>query len=599
MGKHSNTPASLANEPNYSDSQKIEAELINILYQQARTVLLGLIPTATVAAALFYNKVPATYVFGWLSAVYLLILIRYLSILKFKSYQRSYTDTIKWGRQLAFLSFLSGCTWGAASILFFTPDHLQSFIILTLIIISLTITSMAALAPYLVAYFSYTTPAMIPLAWRYINIGQSDYAIFGILLILFIITLIPFARVNHRMLRQSVTLRFENFNLVQELTVQKEKAEHAMHEAEEASVAKTKFLAAASHDLRQPLHAMGLFLGILDDRIEDNDQKVILDKLKKSSVALSGLLDSLLDISKLDAGIVQAELRTFRIQSLFDALKHEFETSAQDKKLRLSFVSTGLWTQSDYRILERILRNLISNAIRYTDKGGIVIGCRRRAGKILLAVYDTGIGIQHDKMGDVFVEFHQLHNPERDRTKGLGLGLAIVQRMAKLIDAPILATSTPDKGSIFGLYLPRVDAAIQEQVSQAAWRNQHFLDNKLILIVDDEAEIRDSLSALLTGWHCKVITSASGAEALAKLHENIPDIILADYRLREEERGTDVIRRIQDKFPDTAIPAIIITGDTSPDRIKEAEASGYKIIHKPVSPDKLRGLISYALFNKQ
>ena len=577
---------------------RVQAELINLLYQQTRTVLLGLTAAASAVAIIFYNNVPNKHVLIWIILVYCLTFIRYLFSRKFKLKQRGYADTIKWGWQFTFFAFLSGCTWGAASVVFFTPENMQLFVILTLIIIGLTITSMAALSALLWAYYAYAIPAMLPIIWRYMSMSDQAYNVFGMLMLIFIVTLFPFARVNHRTLRQSIMLRFENIELVQQLTEQKEKAEQARQVAEEANVAKTKFLAAASHDLRQPLHAMGLFLGALEDRVEKDDQKIIVQKIQTSSHALSGLLDSLLDISKLDADVVQVEPKFFYIQSLFDALAHEFEPHAFEKNLRLKFIKTKVCLYTDYAILDRILRNLISNAIRYTNKGGVVIGCRRHKGKTLLAVYDTGIGIHDDEMEEVFREFHQLHNPERDRSKGLGLGLAIVKRMAKLLDAPLLMKSIPNKGSMFGLVMPGVSWIEKiEEISRPVARSI-FFDDKLVLIVDDEMEIRDSLTELLKSWHCKVIAAASGEEAGQALnHGNvIPDIILADYRLRDSETGNDVIRKIQSIYTAHTIPAIIITGDTAPDRIKEANASGYKILHKPVSPEELRVKLGDILF---
>ncbi len=577
---------------------KIEAELINLLYQQTRTVLLGLTAAASAVAIIFYNNVPNQYVLIWLAIVYGLTFVRYLFFRRFKIRERDSVETIKWGWQFALFAFLSGCTWGAASLLFFMPDNMQLFIVLTLIIIGLTITSMAALSAFLWAYYAYAIPAMLPIVWRYMSMDDQAYAIFGILMLIFIVTLFPFARVNNRTLRQSVMLRFENVELVQQLTEQKGKAEQAKQVAEEANVAKTKFLAAASHDLRQPLHAMGLFLGALEDRVEKDDQKSIVQKIQKSSYALSELLDSLLDISKLDAGVVQVELKSFPVQSLFDLSEHEFESYALEKDLSLRFVKTDVCVQADYTILDRIVRNLISNAIRYTDKGGVIVGCRRYQGKILLAVYDTGIGIQPDKMEEIFHEFHQLHNPERDRSKGLGLGLAIVKRMAGLLNAPLLTNSVPGKGSRFALLLPEAFSVGQGEVVLNDVTRPMFFDGKSILVVDDEMEIRDSLTQLLESWHCQVIAAGSSQEAESVLNDSrlLPDIILADYRLRDSETGNDVIRKIQSMYPDHTIPAIIITGDTAPDRIKEANASGFTILHKPVLPKELRALLAKILF---
>ena len=597
MGNHDDSLTVISDEEPASYHVKVEAELINLLYQQTRTVLLGLIATATIVAIIFFNNVPNENILIWISIVYGLTFARYIFFRRFKSRERDPGEIVKWGWQFAFFAFLSGCTWGAASLVFFTPDNIQLFIVLTLIVIGLTITSMAALSAYLWAYYAYAIPAMLPIVWRYLNMDDQAYTVFGVLMLIFIVTLFPFARVNNKTLRQSVMLRFENVDLVQQLTEQKEKSEQARLVAEEANIAKTKFLAAASHDLRQPLHAIGLFLGALESRVEKEDQKVIVQKIQNSSYALSDLLDSLLDISKLDAGVIEVEPKTFRIQDLFNVLAHELESSAAEKDLRLRFVNTKLCLHTDYVILERIIRNLISNAIRYTNKGGVVVGCRRYKGKILLAVYDSGIGIKEDEMEEVFREFYQLHNPERDRSKGLGLGLAIVKRMVQLLDVQLLSASIPNKGSMFALVMPKVSSPHHDEVVTKKGSNPVFFNGKWVLIVDDEMEIRDSLSELLQSWHCDVIAAASSKEAVEALHDSnvTPDVILADYRLRDCETGNDVIDKIQSTYSESRIPAIIITGDTAPDRIKEANASGYKILHKPVSPDELRLILDDVL----
>ena len=581
----------------FSQQRRVQAEMINLLYQQTRTILFGLMVVATAIAIIFYNNVPNEHVIIWVAIVYSLIFVRYLFFRQFGLKKRDADDTIKWGWQFAFFAFLSGCTWGAASVVFYTPENIQLFVVLTMIVIGITIISMATLSAFLWAYYVYAIPTMLPIIWIYMNMDDQAYSVFGIVLLVLIVTMFNLARSNHRSLHQSIKLRFENIDLVQQLTAQKEKAEQAKQVAEEANASKTKFLAAASHDLRQPLHAMGLFLGALEDRVEKENQKVIVQKIQKSSHALNGLLDSLLDISKLDADVVQVEPKLFCVQNLFDSLECEFEPDAAEKGLRLKFIKTQIFLHTDYAILDRILRNLISNAIKYTNKGGIAIGCRRHKGGILLAVYDTGIGIHENEMENIFQEFHQLQNPERDRSKGLGLGLAIVKRMAKLLNASLLTSSIPEKGSMFGLVLPEALSIDQMDVVPKQFVHPIFFESKWVLVVDDEMEIRDSLKILLESWHCNVITAASGKEAIGVLNKSkvVLDIILADYSLRDSETGNEVIREIQSNYKDHKISAIIITGDTAPGRIKEANASGYKILHKPVSPNELRLLLSEVL----
>ncbi len=570
----------------------VEAELINMLYQQANTALIGVIATASGIAAIFFNEISWLVLSIWLIAIYALSFIRYTFTKKFKAQALETIDHLRWGWLFTFFVFLSGLSWGAASIVFFTSDNLQLFNILTLIIITLSIGSLAVLSAFPAAYYLFVIPAMVPMIWRYLNIQEQYYMVFGLLLIVFYLSLFSIVRVNHRMLRDSVILRFENTGLIHQLTEEKEKAE-------KANISKTKFLASASHDMRQPLHAIGLFLGVLEDRVEKPGEKMIVKKIAKSTNALNDLLDSLLDISKLDAGVIQTDTAPFSINDLFDALENEFKSIANEKGLKISFAATQQWVNSDYRIIERITRNLISNAVRYTHVGGIVVGCRRYQGQTLLAVYDTGIGIAAENMEDIFGEFYQLHNPERDRSKGLGLGLAIVKRMAKLLDMPLYIKSIPRQGSVFGIIMhtyPKTKNGMLPTVTLSASETR-FFDDSCILVIDDEAEIRESLSELLRGWHCRVISAASGVEAIHVLQKNNiqPDIILADYRLRDNETGIEAIGKVHSLYSAATIPAIIITGDTAPDRIREAKMSGYKILHKPVHPHELRALLAEML----
>jgi len=596
MSNNKNAKTTALEAPVVSQNANVETELIRALYQQSYTALIGVIATATGIAAIFINEVSSQIVAIWLITIYVLSFVRYSSIKKFNA-QQGHAAAVRWGQLFAFFAFLSGLTWGAASIIFFTPDNLELFNILTLIIIAMSVGSLAALSAYPKAYYLFVVPAMLPMIWRYLSIDESYYIIFGSLLLVFNFALFSIVRVNNRMLHDSIVLRFENIDLIEQLTEQKEKAE-------QANISKTKFLASASHDMRQPIHAMGLFLGVLAERVEKEDQKIIVQKIQKSSDALGNLLDSLLDISKLDAGVVKVVRETFSLDCLFDALNNEFQALAKEKNLTIKFVRTKLWINSDYRIIERITRNLISNAIRYTESGRILVGCRRHQGRTLVAVYDTGTGIPESRMQDIFREFYQLHNPERDRSKGLGLGLAIVERMSKLLDMPLYIKSIEGKGSVFGFVLPAEDASMPATIEVVVSEALYF-DDKTVLVVDDEDDVCDSLTELLHSWHCDVIAATSGSEAVQILQKNKkrPDIMLIDYRLRGNETGTSVIEKVNllyagqkvGKEIGGVIPAVIITGDTAPDRIKEAERSGYKILHKPVAPDALRLLLAKVL----
>lgn len=365
----------------------------------------------------------------------------------------------------------------------------------------------------------------------------------------------------------------------------------AMVSAEQANLAKSKFLAAASHDLRQPLHAMTLFIAALDDRIEAAEPKKLVDSIRHCAAALESLLQTLLDISKIDAGIVVPEVVDFKLAPLVERLCAEHAMPARTAGLRLMAQCGNLTVRSDPALVEAILRNLLGNGIRYTHAGSVEILCTPTTAGIEVAVRDTGVGIPAEQHGRVFDEFVQLANPERDRTKGLGLGLAIVRRLASLLCSEVTLESEPGKGSVFRFTLPIGDpAAIVDEAPPAMLPS--LLEESVIVVVDDEAAVRAGMQVLLEGWGCRVVVADSDADAIARLQADglVPQIVVADYRLREGKTGVDAIRRIAAHFG-TAISGVIITGDTASERLGEAKASGYILLHKPVAPGKLRALL--------
>lgn len=372
-------------------------------------------------------------------------------------------------------------------------------------------------------------------------------------------------------------------------------------EAERANMAKSRFLAAASHDLRQPMHALMLFVTDLKQRIQYPEVSRIVHNIESSVSAMVSLFNALLDISRLDAGVLHANPVDFPIQSLFDRLRLEFSAAAREKGLDFSVMGSKQVVRTDPLLLERIVVNLVANAVRYTARGGIVVGCRRQRDAVRVEVWDSGPGVPLERQRDIFQEFFQLSNPERDRSKGLGLGLAIVERMAKLIGTRVRLRSVVGKGSVFFLTVPLGAAArvVRERAEPMELVGQP-LAGAFVVVVDDEGPILEGMRALLLSWECEVAAVDSQASALAAATQagKAPDAIISDYRLRDDENGIDVIRALRANFG-AAIPGILVTGDTAPDRLREAEQSGFYLIHKPVRPAKLRTLLTHLLTRKK
>jgi signal transduction histidine kinase/CheY-like chemotaxis protein len=366
-------------------------------------------------------------------------------------------------------------------------------------------------------------------------------------------------------------------------------------ELELASTAKSRFLAAASHDLRQPMHALGLFVARLRETVHARDAVHTIEQIEASVRALDQLLDALLDISRLDAGVLKPRLEDFQVQPLLARMQTEFLPAAQAKGLRLSVMPSRLVVRSDPVLLERILMNLMSNAVRYTSLGGIIVGARRREGHARLEIWDSGPGIPVEKQQAIFQEFYQLGNPERDRSKGLGLGLAIVKRLAQLLEHPLDLTSSPGRGSRFSIELPLGEARRVTPPPRLR-KPPGDLSGAFVVVVEDERLVREGMQDLLTQWGCQVVTAGSAMEAAARLaeHDRIPDLIISDYRLRDGETGIQAISRLQAEYP-VSIPALLISGDTAPERLREARESGLRLLHKPVPPARLRAMLAALL----
>ncbi|MFA5824606.1 MAG: ATP-binding protein [Gallionellaceae bacterium] len=360
----------------------------------------------------------------------------------------------------------------------------------------------------------------------------------------------------------------------------------AQHQAEEANLAKSKFFAAASHDLRQPIHAQGLFLEVLSHTALTQQQCELLTNICAASEASAEMLNMLLDFSRVEAGVVEPQVQAFRLQTLFNKIEREFEPQADAHGLAYHSRETDLVVQSDPALIELVLRNLVSNAIRYTERGGLLVACRKRGSQAVLEVWDTGIGIEASQQSKVFCEFHQLGNPERDRRKGLGLGLAIVQGLARMLGHGLSMASVPHRGSVFRLVLPIATATLPVARVSVEQDKAQLFDVRVLVIDDDEA-VRSGMLQLLRGWGCKCEVAESIEEALVLARKQAPDLVISDYRLREQRTGLDAIAALRALLGDT-LPALLITGDTAPDRLREALASGIPLLHKPVSAGELR-----------
>jgi signal transduction histidine kinase len=556
----------------------VKAELVRYLYRQAPASIVTLFVVAGILAYILWDTVPQQWMIGWLIALVVVNTLRFAQISLFFRRNPPVQGIERWAVFSAAGSALVGTVWAVACFLFLDPAHPISLITITVILMGVAAGSIVNLASYLPSFWVVVGPSMGALIgvliWHGGTVSNTVALLAGVASMAYIVG----ARNVHRLLNESLQLSFENLAL--------------RRDAEHANAAKTRFLAAASHDLRQPIHALGLLLATLADRVKDAGSAPVLKQLDGAVDAIDSMLNSLLDISKLDAGVVRPDIGPVELGALLERLNGEHQPIARVTGNELRMRPTSVVVLSDATMLQRILANLISNALRYTANGRVLVGARRCGGSIRIEVYDNGPGIPQDSLEDIFLEFHQLGNPERDRRKGLGLGLAIVKRLAGLLGHKIDVRSTVGRGSRFAITVPlsterRPAARPASSVAMGA-----DLLGARVLVLDDDISVLDAMRTLLEGWGCDVITTSSPQEAEAALASDsrLPDMLIVDYRLRRHASGIETIERLH-QLARHRIPALVVTGDTAPDRLREAQESGYPLLHKPVRPAQLRAVM--------
>lgn len=527
----------------------------------------------------------------WLSLIAAQVLVRFGLWIRYRRTALGSENARAWLIRAMWGSFASGCVWGLAGILFHVPGQLEYQLLVLFVQIGMASSAVYALTAYMPAFYAFLFPGMSPLPFVHALQGGLLHEMLAGMIVVYIVATFFFARNLHRVLLRSLHLRFENLDLMEDLQRQKEAAERA-------NAAKSRFLAAASHDLRQPIHALGLFTDHLREELRNQPKALgIADRIESSVEAMEGLFDALLDISRLDAGVIEKNVFDFPVQRLLTRIETMFTPLAIERGLRFSVVRSRAVVSSDPLLLDRIVGNFVANAIKYTAEGGVVVGCRRRESGVSIQVLDSGPGIPEQYHQEVFLEFFQLENPERDRTKGLGLGLAIVARIARLLNHhPVVLRSVVGKGSMFAINVPYGDARLVVNGHGSAPALADRFPGTWIAVVDDETAILQGMHDLLSGWGCNVVAAAGGASLLATLRERKirPELIITDYRLRDNENGIDLIRQAQREFG-MKIPGILVTGDSAPDRVREAAASGFQLLHKPVAPARLRYLMHLLL----
>jgi two-component system, sensor histidine kinase len=577
--------------------EQIDIDRVRALYATA-PVASGI---AVVAGALWVLVFTAQEGLATMLAFYALVLANQATRIALWRRQRAEPDDALrariWARRYTLTMLTGGLIWGIGSVLFFPPDDSarQVFILVAAYGISSGATAPNAYHPPAMVAFLIAT--LLPILARVLAEGGLVYGVVGVSLIMQVGLMILFGLSMSKQLRASIRMRYDNDALIEQLREKTAIAEAAQRKAEQASLAKSQFFAAASHDLRQPMQALGLFAASLRESKRAPEDARRIDQILSSVDTLESLFDELLDISKLDAGYVKPAPSHFAARSLFTRLENAYAPLARKSGLELSFDHAGAVLHTDSVLLERVLGNFISNGLRYTPAGSVRVRCRAAAAGVRIEVADSGVGIPAEEHDRVFDEFYQLGNPERDRRKGLGLGLATVKRMAQLLGSRVSLDSAPGRGSVFAIEVPQGDPArVAAPVAALEAQEIDGLHGRLIAVVDDERDVREGLADLLAQWRCRPVVAASTAELEQRLSESgeQPDAVIADYRLREHQTGVGAAKVLRARFG-ASLPVLIMSGDTTQEIFKVVREQRLPLLSKPVRAARLRAALLHLL----
>ena len=585
-------------------------EEVRSAFDYMPATLAGNLAGTGVVALLFWARAPHWMLGGWLGAIALMWAARLWMFRQFRLAQPQHLhEWARWRRWWNLGTLCSGVLWGTSAWLFHPHgDNVQQTgLIIT--VYTFCIAAVPVLSTQPRVFLAFAALCFVPMVARIALVGDVySLQLAGILLLIFSLTTL-LARNYRQALQRVIELKLHADELLQQLRLEKQAADQARQEAEVANRAKTQFFTAASHDLRQPLHAMGLFAEALRHKSHDVEVIHLVNSINGSVDALESLFSELLDITRIDTGGVEVHPQGFEVGDILRKLRLHFEPTAFEKGLGLRLRGGRHVVHADPLLVERILRNLVSNAIRYTLDGTVLVAARRRGDRVLLQVWDTGVGIPVDEQQRIFEEFYQVapttladgsSTAQAQQRKGLGLGLAIVKRLAELMGVPLEVRSQPGRGTVFCLSLPvgklpRGQAVVPS--GKAAF--SVTLDGRHIVVVEDEPAVRAGLEVLLAGWGATV-TSFDSVAAVTQWAAECgpaqapPHLLIVDYRLEQGRNGVDAIVALRQHFG-VELPAIIVTGSTMTGHEQEAQDKNFHLLIKPVVPNKLRAMIAFKL----
>ena len=600
------TPTASA-APDAQTALRVLREQVAALYAVSLSSTIVGTLLACALAGIFYWRLRDPMALYWLALNFALILRRPLYTAYYQDPQAAERSAF-WASRHSKLIFVYSAVWGLAPWLFLPVDDLAMTCLMMLVMLGLASGGVPAVGALWPSLLSFVLPMVLGLITALLWHGGSLYIALAALATVHLLATLDFARQQNRVLNEALLSRFEKEALAELLARQ-------MAVTQKVSEEKTRFFASASHDLRQPLHAIALFGAVMEKELQGLPQHTNATRLMRAVNALGTSLDTMLDVSRLDAGVVTPELRAVALNAVLQSINPVFTSLAEEKGLQLRLRASPLWVKSDAHLLQRLLSNLVDNAIKYTTQGGVLVVARARetaaGAQAWIDVIDTGAGIAPQHQDLIYQEFYQVNNPGRDRTQGLGIGLSIVRRLSALLDHPVELKSQPGRGSRFRVKLPRTPApALAPELAMAEAQEQAPLNPGLaltaavqvlprhILLIEDESDIGDAMTALLGAYGVRLRVARDELQATAafrqKAAESAPlDAMICDYRLANGVDGLELAQRLRQQFA-PHLPLLLVTGETSAERLQRVRDSGLPVLFKPVSAAALLAALAAA-----
>lgn len=576
--------------------QRVREEQFALIFFKANRNSSGVAFAMSLVLWLYaYLRFDSQWALLWGLAIHTSQLLRSFWVRRYYRSPRECARDPGWVRGYLLRLGVNGAIWGAAPLVLFDTNDIFSLSFVTIVVLAIHSGGQTWVVPVRGALLAFCLPIIGLLSLALAVHDGTGFPVVAALSAIYLSLSIRFALQHNELLAESLYAHFVNALLNAKLSAQ-------IGIVEKASTEKSRFLAAASHDLRQPMHAIALFSAALEQELRGTPQHDSASRSLGAVRALSESLDAMLDVSKLDAGVVPVTLSPVSLQQVFQRLNSSFSPQASEKDLHLRCRATALWVLTDERHLERMLSNLISNAIKYTEKGGVLVAARCVQGAVRIEVWDTGIGLPADQTDRIFEEFYQLGNPGRDRSRGLGIGLAVVRRLSSLLGLEVRVRSVLGRGSCFRVIVPRQQVLVTQGAAASAPSHTLVPPRPLrlpgrVLVLDDEDDILAAVTSLLGSYGVEVLAASTCDQALSILQSQGPgrrvEAFLCDLRLGGGVSGLEFAQALRPSHG-IEVPTILVTGETGPEALQRVRQSGFPAIFKPVTANRLLEVLAAA-----